>query len=283
MIIEKILNNNVVITVDPKTRKEKILMGSGLAFKKKIGQEIDQDKIEKIFVTGNQDESNQFIKLIEEIPMEIIQITDDIVKYSESKLNRVLDKHIYVALADHIAFALKRLNSKIILKNNLLEEIKRVHREEFDAARWAVNFINEHLSVELPIDEAGFIALHIVNASYTESIKESYLLTNVVRDILNIIRYHFSVEFIDDDLNYDRLLTHLKFFAKRVISNNQHPNNEDIFIDIVKNKYKSAYECAEKIRSYIHSKYKYNVSDAELVYLSMHIQRVITVIKDKKK
>lgn len=280
MIIEKILNNNVIITVDPKTRKEKILMGNGLAFKKKVGQEVEEEKVEKIFVLDNMDDSDKFKKLVEEIPLDIIEITDDIVRYAEEKLKRVLDKHIYVALADHMAFAIKRLESNIQVQNSLLVEIKRVHKEEYDIALWAVNFINERLHINLPVDEAGFFALHIVNASYSESAKETYLMTNIVRDVLNIIRYFYSVEFIEDDLNYDRLLTHLKFFAKRVLTNKQHYNGHNAFIDIVKDKYSDAYECTQKVKNYISEAYHYEITDDEAVYLSLHIHRVIAVIKE---
>ena len=50
MIVEKVLNNNVVVSIDPNTRKEVILMGSGIAFNKKPGQLIDDKKIEKTFI-----------------------------------------------------------------------------------------------------------------------------------------------------------------------------------------------------------------------------------------
>ncbi|MBK1810267.1 PRD domain-containing protein [Clostridium sp. YIM B02505] len=281
MIIEKILNNNVLITVDPKTRREKILMGSGLGFKKKVGQEVDEDKIEKIFIMDNLNDSDKFKKLIQEIPIEIMQITGDIVKRAEEELKCTLDDHIYVALSDHIAFSIKRLANDIVVKNNLLVEIKRVHRKEFEIGQWAVNYINEKLKVSLPLDEAGFISLHIVNASYTDNIGESYILTNVVRDVLNIIRYNFSIEFIEDDLNYDRLLTHLKFFAKRIVTSEKDLKTDNEFIDMIRQKYKEAYKCSLKIKSFVESKYNYNVAEDELVYLSLHIHRVINVIKSK--
>lgn len=49
MIVEKVLNNNVVVSIDPTTRKEIILMGSGIAFNKKPGQLIDTKKVENIY------------------------------------------------------------------------------------------------------------------------------------------------------------------------------------------------------------------------------------------
>ena len=54
MIVEKVLNNNVVVSIEPKTRKEIILMGQGIAFGKKIGQEIDESKIEKRFMVEDE-------------------------------------------------------------------------------------------------------------------------------------------------------------------------------------------------------------------------------------
>lgn len=281
MIIEKVLNNNVVVTLDPKTKKETILMGCGIAFKKKAGESVEESKIEKKFTIDNEDVANKLKKLMSEIPMEIIEITDDIVNYAEKMLDKKLDKHLYLSLADHIAFALKRLSQNIVIKNNLLIEIKRIHREEYEIGKWSLDFINSKLAVDLPIDEAGFIAFHIVNASYNDNMEESVIMTNVVKGVLNVIRYHYSVEFIDDDINYDRLLTHLKFFAKRVVSGNQHEAEQAGFIDLIKEKYEEAFKCSLKIKAFVKEKYKYEVTDDELVYLSLHIHRVISVIKNK--
>lgn len=281
MIIEKILNNNVVVTLDPKTKKETILMGCGIAFSKKPGQIVDAGKIEKVFTIDNEDISNKLKKLMCEIPIEIIEITDDIIKYAEEKLNKKLDKHIYVSLSDHIAFAVRRLSQNIKLENNLLIEIKRIHKQEFEIGKWALEYINSKLSIELPLDEAGFIAFHIVNASYHDTMEESVLMTNLVKGVLNIIRYHYSVEFIDDDINYDRLLTHLKFFAKRVVLNSQYIEEQAGFLEIIKGKYKEAFECSLKIGNFVSEKYNYKVNDDELVYLILHIHRVISVIKSK--
>lgn len=275
MIIEKILNNNVVITIDPKTKKEKILMGSGLGFKKKVGQSIELEKIEKIFTINDKVVVNKFKNLVDQIPLEILECVDEIIKYAQLKLNKKLDQHVYLSLSDHLSFSIKRLKNNIKIKNSLLEEIRRVHKDEFEVGLWAVNCVNERMKVNLPIDEAGFVAFHVVNAMYNDNIKESMLMTSIVKDILNIIRYYFSVDFIFEDLNYDRLLTHLKCFAKRIIDNKQHSLESNSFIDLIKQNYAKEYGCSFKIKEYIDKKYNYFVNDDELVYLTMHIHRVI--------
>ena len=280
MIVEKVLNNNVVVSIDPKTKKEVILMGSGIAFNKKPGQQIDEKKIEKTFVVDDENLGNKIKKLINQIPEGIFEITDEIITHAIVELNTVLDKQIYVSLADHIAFAVKRFRSGIIIKNELLNEVRRVHKAEFKVSLWAVDYINEKLGIELPEDEAGFIALHFVNAGYRETTMKSITSTKIIKDILNIIKYNFAIELDEDDLNYDRLLTHLKYFAKRIVNNNQSNSTDSGFIKMISTTYPVAYECAVKIGDYILKNNDYHVNDDEIVYLTMHIQRVITVARE---
>ena len=280
MIVEKVLNNNVVVSIDPKTKKEVILMGSGIAFNKKPGQQIDEKKIEKTFVVDDENLGNKIKKLINQIPEGIFEITDEIITHAIVELNTVLDKQIYVSLADHIAFAVKRFRSGIIIKNELLNEVRRVHKAEFKVSLWAVDYINEKLGIELPEDEAGFIALHFVNAGYRETTMKSITSTKIIKDVLNIIKYNFAIELDEDDLNYDRLLTHLKYFAKRIVNNNQNNSTDSDFIKMISTTYPEAYECAVKIGDYILKNNDYHVNDDEIVYLTMHIQRVITVARE---
>lgn len=280
MIVEKVLNNNVVVSIDPKTKKEVILMGSGIAFNKKPGQQIDEKKIEKTFIVDDENLGNKIKKLINQIPEGIFELTDEIITYAIVELNTVLDKQIYVSLADHIAFAVKRFRSGIIIKNELLNEIRRVHKAEFKVSLWAVDYINRKLGIKLPEDEAGFIALHFVNAGYRETTMKSITSTKIIKDILNIIKYNFAIELDEDELNYDRLLTHLKYFAKRIVNNNQNNSTDSGFVKMISTTYPESYECAVKIGDYILKNNDYYVNNDEIVYLTMHIQRVITVARE---
>lgn len=282
MIVEKVLNNNVVVSIDPTTRKEVILMGSGIAFNKKPGQLIDTKRIEKTFIVDDENLGNKIKKLINQIPEGIFELTDEIVTHAIVELNVELDKQVYVSLADHIGFAVKRFKNGITIKNELLNEIRRVHRNEFKVSLWAVDYINKKLDIQLPEDEAGFIALHFVNASYKETTMKSVESTKIIKDVLNIIKYYFAIELDEDDLNYDRLLTHLKYFAKRIVNNNQHNSTDSSFVKVISSTYPEAYRCAIKIGEYIAMHNSYEVNDDELVYLTMHIQRVISVAREKK-
>ena len=280
MIIEKVLNNNVVVSIDPKSRKEIILMGSGIAFRKKVGQEVEEHRVEKTFVVDDKKMGNKIKKLINQIPDGVFELSHEIICYASKELNKKIDNQIYISLADHITFALKRHKNNIRIKNDLLDEIRRIHRDEFKIALWAVDFLNDKLKINLPEDEAGFIALHLINAGYNETTNNSLLSTSIIKGILNIIRYYYSIEFNIDDLNYDRLLTHLKYFAKRVIDNKQHENGDTSMLEIVSSSYPETFDCVLKIKYYIEKNYNYQINGDEIVYLVMHIHRVISVLKE---
>lgn len=279
MLIQKIYNNNVVLVVDDETNKELVLTGCGIGFKKKVGEKVDQDKIEKKFVMEDENLAKKITRIATEVDEDIFNVTSKIIEYAKQNLNAELDDYIYVALADHISFAIKRYNQNIEIKNDLLYEMKRIHKKEFQIGMWAIDYINKEFNVNFTKDEAAFIAMHIINANYKESTKESFLMTKIVKEILNIIRYYYSVEFKEDDFNYDRLVTHLKFFAKRLIKKEQVENNDNELLEIIKIQYEKPYNCSCKIKKYIENNHEYIVTEDELLYLTLHINRVIAAIK----
>lgn len=280
MIIEKIYNNNVVLVIDKESNKELVLTGCGIGFQKKVGQPVDQSKIEKKFITEDESLTQKITKVVTEVHEEVFEASSKIIEYAKKYLNSELDDYIYASLTDHLSFAFKRYEEKIKIKNDLLYEIKRIHKKEFEVGKWAIEYINDRFNVEFPIDEAGFIAMHIVNANYKESTNESFLMTKIVKEILNIIRYYYSVEFEQDDFNYDRLVTHLKFFAKRLIKKEQVEDKDNELINIIKIQYEKAYNCACKVKQYIEDNHEYLVTEDELLYLTLHINRVIAAIKN---
>ena len=73
MQIQKILNNNVVITTDQKNN-EIVAMGRGLAFQKKIGDEITESAIDKTYHLANSDLFNKFQELLVDVPITYVAL-----------------------------------------------------------------------------------------------------------------------------------------------------------------------------------------------------------------
>jgi beta-glucoside operon transcriptional antiterminator len=162
MIIHKVFNNNVVSVLE--NDKEMVVMGRGLAFKKKPGDPVVKELIEKVFTLENKDVSDRFKVLLNETPLEYMDVSDEIIRYAKDRLGRKLNDSIYVSLTNHIHFAIQRHQKGNDIKNALLSEIKKSYADEFLVGMEALNIIERKLGIILPEDEAGFIALHVVNA-----------------------------------------------------------------------------------------------------------------------
>lgn len=276
MVIDRILNNNVVIIKDKKGI-EQVVCGKGIAFKKKVGDEIDEREVNKVFILQDQTQSRRFQELVSEIPLKHLQVADEIIEMIKIELGKKINDRIYISLSDHIYTAIQRFLEGITITNSMLWDIKRFYELEFSLALKALDIIKQRFQIELPEDEAAFITLHIVNAETDESnIKQILEVTKIMQEISNIVKYYFSVEFDVDSVYYYRFITHIKFFAKRLVSNKTFKDSsDDELLEVVKMKYQTSYKCVERITEFILRKYKYELSNEEKLYLTIHIERVI--------
>lgn len=276
MKVVKVINNNLVKSLDEKDN-EVLVMGCGLGFKKNPGDEINEDLIEKVYTANEQTSSGQLIQLLEKIPLEHIQTTNEIISFAKASLGKKLNQNIYITLADHINFALERQKQGVVIKNALLWEIKKLYNHEFLVGKEALNIIQRRLKVELPEDEAGFIALHFVNALMDDlSMEKTTDMTKMIQHILNIVKYHFNLELDEYSIHYERFITHLKFFAQRIFMGITIEDQDDHFIGVLKAKYKEEYACTVKIRDYIKREFNCDLTEDEMIYLTIHINRITT-------
>jgi beta-glucoside operon transcriptional antiterminator len=273
MIIKKIFNNNAVVAKDSSNR-EIVVMGCGIAFKKKIGEYLDNDKIEKTFILKEKQASERFKLLLEDVPLEQVSLCYDIIEYAKNILDAKLNDYIYVTLTDHISNALKLQEDGLNRSNALIWEVKKFYPKEFSVGIKAIEFIESELGVRLPEDEAGNIALHLINAQVNKNYSDVEDISNqtkMIKDILNIVKYSFSVAIDERSLSYERFVTHLRFFFKRLNKNEKvELENDDFLLNQVKSKYKEAYDCMLNIGNYL----KKNLSSEEQLYLTLHIQRL---------
>lgn len=274
MKITKVLNNNFALVGD---KGEKIIMGLGIAYGKKAGDRVDEEKIMKVFRLSNPSLKNKMMELIEEVPLDVINTAEEIILNIKLEMGEKVNDIIYINIMDHINSALKRYQEGLVISNNLLPEIERFYPKEYSLGKMAVEIINKTFNVELTRDEIGFIALHIVNATMTES-KDmySYKITQIMKDVLNIVARYFKVQFDENSLYYHRFITHLRFFGQRIFTDS--PDKSEDFEDLLKmiqDKYKKEYSCALIIKEYIGKNYKKLVTNEEILYLTIHIQRVI--------
>ncbi|HKM98562.1 MAG TPA: transcriptional antiterminator BglG [Buttiauxella sp.] len=272
MNIAKILNNNVVVILDEQGR-EQVVMGRGLGFQKQVGEPLEREKIEKVFALQSDELVARLGELLSQIPLEVMTTCDRIIELSRQRLGKLQDS-LYITLTDHCHFAIERQKKGMAIRNVLLWEIKRLYPKEFLLGQEALAIIEKRLDVQLAEDEAGFIALHLVTAQLNSEMPEVMHVTRVMQEILQIVKYQLRIEYDEDSLSYQRFVTHLKFFAQRMLSRNVVADDDATLHAAVKDNYPRAWRCAEKISLHLVTEYQRELTTEEIMFLAIHIERV---------
>lgn len=270
--IAKILNNNVVVVHD-EHHQEQVVMGRGLGFQKRIGDFLDQDKIEKVFSLKDQGLVSQLGELLGRIPLEVMGVCDRIIMLAIQRLGPLQDS-LYISLTDHCHFAIERMKVGVNIRNALLWETRNLYPREFNVGQEALAMIADRLGVVLPEDEAGFIALHLVNAQLNSEMPEVIHITRVMQEILNIVKYQMRIEYNEHALSYIRFITHLKFFAQRMLSCSVQASSDPSMCKTIQENYPASWLCAEKINQFLSLEYKRALSQEEIMFLAIHIEQV---------
>ena len=273
MKIDKIINNNIVSAIEA-DGKEVVIMGRGLGFGMKPGKEIPEGKIEKVFRLDSQNSTDKFKELLANLPLEHIQASTEIINYAKSVLNRRLNQSIYITLTDHINFAIERFKERMVFTNPLLNEIKTFYKEEYLVGEYVVALIERRIGIKLPVDEAGFIALHIVNAEYNTVMRDTIDITNLIQNVVKIVKEYFSMDLDETSLNYQRFVTHLRFLAQRIIGGEMLNSENPEFNQLISQMYPEEYACSLKLKDYIQVTYHHDVTEEETAYLAVHIKRI---------
>lgn len=276
IIIEKVINNNIISAYE-KSGAEVIVMGRGIGFKKKQGEIVPADQISKIFRIKSRTLAEQFKELLANMPLERVRISDEIISHAKDHLKLKLNQSIYVTLTDHINFAIERVSQGIEPQNALLWEIKRFYPQEFQLGIYALELIHDRLGILLPEDEAGFIALHFVNAEYGTDIRDAVKFPDQMQAIVDIVERDLEILLDESSLHYERFMTHIKFLIQRIYRKELLFSEDRELSLLMQRKYPREYQCSVKVAEYIMQATGSRLSEEEIMYLSVHIRRVSTI------
>lgn len=271
MKIIKIFNNNIVSARNDKG-EEIIVAGSGIGFKKKPNDLVEESKIEKTYIY--QDKLNpRFESTLSDIPYVYFEITDLIISHAQSVLDTSFSSELFIAVSDHISFAVRRQQEGVILPNVMLQETRNLYPKEFEVGLWSLKLIEDKTGVSLDESEAGFIALHLANFSLKNSSNNSIRVIQFAKDIMTIIQNDMNIQMNIHSLCYSRLSTHLKYLAERIFRGeptNMEDTTETIRLHLHDNKKLEV--CINHIQEYIFNEYEYTLSPDEQTFLCIHIK-----------
>ena len=222
--IKQILNNGAIVTTK-KDGEEVVVLGKGIAFAKKVGDEVDKTKIYKVFTPFD---DNQ--------------------------------------------------------RNNFLWEIQNYYPKEYQYGLWALQLLNNQFNLQFPEDEAGFIAIHIISGELGNDIDDFKKSIDFIKEIIKIVRYYFKIDIDYQSAAYNRFALHLKFFWKYMMYKKGERGLGDLsdeILKVIKSSDVDAYKCSLKIKQFIAEKYNYDLTNEEIMYLAIHINKITSDLRRK--
>lgn len=270
--VKKSLNNSMLL-VDHDQR-EMVLFGKGIGFNARPGALVDIAHIEQVFIPLETLKSRHFLSLTDSIPAAFFDVTHDIITLAQAHYPTPLHTVLFFTLAEHLFYAVERSKGGAPLTNRLSWEIKRYYPREYQLGEQARALVARRFCVALPEDEAVHIAFHLINASAQSENGDAHQQVQLVNRIAEIVRYKLKRDLNPTTLHYQRFITHLRYFAERIISRSIASTGGDDFYQELLRFYPQAMAVAWAIRDYIQDKYAVTLPKDELTWLSIHISRL---------
>ncbi|QAS51857.1 glucose PTS transporter transcription antiterminator GlcT [Halobacillus litoralis] len=270
--IEKILNNNVLIAAHP-TFEEVVLIGKGIGFNRKKGDDISFDKADKTFLLSNEREKEQYVNLLPYIDEKLIDFMNDVLHHVESRMGQELNQHIHVALTDHLAFAINRAKQNLQFSNPFLLEIESLYPKEYQVAMEVVTLIYDEMGIQFPDGEVGFIALHIHSAVTDKTLREINRHNQLISKLVKIVEDTMQVSIDKNSVDYHRLVQHLHRAIDRVYQD-ENVGDEIRLAKMLKEEYPVCYNLAWKLIKVMQKQLNKPVDESEAIYLTIHLQRL---------
>ena len=276
MKVIKAINNNNLCVLDDEGR-EQIVSGKGIGFGKKYGDTVDVSQIQKTYLITDSELQKKMISMLKEIPFEYMVFANDIVEHIKKEYSGKLNESLLVTLSDHIAFAIERKNNGMEFTNPLLDSIRDSYPEELQLGRYCVEQMQKRLGIAMAEDEAGFIAMHIINASLDTKMDDVYKITKLINGCIEISEYSCKEKFDRESVEFERFLSHLKYLAQRLFQNKPLPNafdDDDAFSVMIRKTCAAQYKCALCIQEYIEKTFQKTINGDELITLTIHLKKL---------
>lgn len=269
--IKKVLNSSVVLVVDERG-VERVLLGKGIGFGAKAGKVIEASAVDQVFVALDDADQRNLVELLAQIPPEFVELSRAVVADAEEQ-GLQLDPHVYLALTDHLHFAVERHRRGLVVANRLAWEMRTVYPVHYAVGERAVAAMGERLGVDLPADEAANVAFHLANAEVGKVGIDSMRIVQLIRSVTAIIQHTSGATLDRDDLRSSRFVAHLQYFAERFFSGGLLVSEDDFLFTNLSVRYPRATASAERVRAFVRAEYDTELPNEEVAFLALHIAR----------
>lgn len=268
--VKKALNHNTLIAIGMDDNQEYLLIGKGVGFGRKVSERMEAPEGCTVYSLREHTERGNAKELIKNMDPVFLEIAEQILKESERVFGKI-DWNILFPMADHIAFAVRRIKNQEQISNPLTDDIRVLFHAEYKAAECIRPILKERLQVEIDEHEIGYIALHIHSAIEDENVAMSMQIARAVRECIRLVEEETGQKIDVMSLSYNRLMNHVRYMAARAIKGEKLKLDMNDYMSF---KYPQSFRMASAVCGYLEKSLKKPLDDVEIGYLAMHIERV---------
>lgn len=271
MKVIKRINNNAVLCIDDDA-SQVIALGRGVS-QVTLGAELDLDLVDRTFY----DVEPRYIDLMRDLPADCMELAASVADAARSLLAYELSPNIDIALADHIAFAIRRFKEHIFVQAPLAFDIQQNYPLEFKIAEFAIKRIKAEMGIALPRSETSGIALSIINGAYTAASASASCGPDkdaLVERAADIIEESMGVQLDREGFGFARFATHLRYLLQRVETGESISSENSGMYAALAEANEAAAACVEAIAALISDAYSQDLTEEERLYLILHLNRI---------
>ena len=269
--ITKILNHNSFMGIQSKNDQECLIMGKGVAFGKKVGQTVSVTEDARVYSLKELTDRGEAKEIIKSVSPLCLELANEVLDQAEEEFGKV-DRSILFTMADHLDFAVRRIQNGEQISNPLTDDIRIMFYKEYKVAGCIRDLLKEKLGIRIDEHEIGYIALHVHSAIVDENVSQAMEIARTVRECICMVEEETGKSIDVMSLSYNRLMNHVRYMVARAIHGEKLKMSLNDYMSV---KFPGPYMTAEKICRKMEKSLKLPIPDIEIGYLAMHLERMM--------
>ena len=269
--ITKILNHNSFMGIGSKNDQECLIMGKGVAFGKKVGQTVSVTGDARVYSLKELTDRGEAKDIIKSVSPLCLELANEVLDQAEEEFGKV-DRSILFTMADHLDFAVRRIQNGEQISNPLTDDIRIMFYKEYKVAGCIRDLLKEKLGIRIDEHEIGYIALHVHAAIVDENVSQAMEIARTVRECICMVEEETGKSIDVMSLSYNRLMNHVRYMVARAIHGEKLKMSLNDYMSV---KFPGPYMTVEKICRKMEKSLKLPIPDIEIGYLAMHLERMM--------
>ena len=269
--ITKILTHNSFMGIESKNDQECLIMGKGVAFGKKVGQTVSVTGDARVYSLKELTDRGEAKDIIKSVSPLCLELANEVLDQAEEEFGKV-DRSILFTMADHLDFAVRRIQNGEQISNPLTDDIRIMFYKEYKVAGCIRDLLKEKLGIRIDEHEIGYIALHVHAAIVDENVSQAMEIARTVRECICMVEEETGKSIDVMSLSYNRLMNHVRYMVARAIHGEKLKMSLNDYMSV---KFPGPYMTAEKICRKMEKSLKLPIPDIEIGYLAMHLERMM--------